>query len=259
MILEGAELEWDVFSKTLLKKHIQDFVDYFTPGAKVVRLVEGQLQTRVDSSFEPREVRCDVVVEVELAGQKFLEHYECQSTRQTGMAKRMLGYGYELERDHELYSLSAAVYTRPMKNLPERILTWSIPCGADGGRREVLRYEHEVLDLCNTPVEEFRKLNKDGFRPLMLLAEGGATTAVLDEVLDALYEHDCQDAIAIAIVFASRVLTSENLLQDQSPWVISIPLVLSAMPYDKITELLHKHYSQQIRSNRIQVGTKSPL
>lgn len=92
-------------------------------------------------------------------------------------------------------------------------MTWSIPCGTDGERREVLRYEHEVLDVCNTPVEEFRKLNKDGFRPLMLLAKGGATTAVLDEVLDTLHEHDCPDALAIAIVFASRVLTVEKDLE----------------------------------------------
>jgi hypothetical protein len=62
-------------------------------------------------------------------------------------------------------------------------------------------------------VEHFRQIDKDGFRPFMLLARGGATFEVLEEVLDTLQEHGAFEAMAIALIFASKVLKSPRDIQ----------------------------------------------
>src|SRR6266851_4469336 len=202
-----ANLDWDVFCKALVKENIQDFIDYFAPEAVFVRFIEGQLQTLVVGLFDPREIRCDLVVEVRRGRRRFIIHVEFQSTKNGKMARRVLGYGFELERDHHLMAYSVVIYTQHFKKLPSPIVKWRIPLHPEQEDQECLHFEHGVLDVCNMPVEEFRKLNKDGFRPLMLLCKGGATTEVLDEVLEALREHKRLEALAVAITFASRVLT----------------------------------------------------
>jgi len=202
-----ANLDWDVFCKALVKENIQDFIDYFAPEAVFVRFIEGQLQTLVVGLFDPREIRCDLVVEVRRGRRRFIIHVEFQSTKNGKMARRVLGYGFELERDHHLMAYSVVMYTQHFKKLPSPIVKWRIPLHPEQEDQECLHFEHGVLDVCNMPVEEFRKLNKDGFRPLMLLCKGGATTEVLDEVLEALREHKRLEALAVAITFASRVLT----------------------------------------------------
>ncbi len=200
-------MDWDVFCKALVKENIQDFIDYFAPEAVFVRFIEGQLQTLVVGLFDPREIRCDLVVEVRRGRRRFIIHVEFQSTKNGKMARRVLGYGFELERDHHLMAYSVVMYTQHFKKLPSPIVKWRIPLHPEQEDQECLHFEHGVLDVCNMPVEEFRKLNKDGFRPLMLLCKGGATTEVLDEVLEALREHKRLEALAVAITFASRVLT----------------------------------------------------
>jgi len=203
-------LDWDVFCKALVKENVQDFIDYFAPGAVFVRFIEGQLQTLVVGPFDPREIRCDLVVEVRRGRRRFIIHVEFQSTKNGKMARRVLGYGFELERDHHLMAYSVVMYTEHFKKLPSPVVKWRIPLHPEQEDQECLHFEHGVLDVCNMPIEEFRKLDKDGFRPLMLLCEGGATTKVLDEVLEALREHKRPEALAVAMTFASRVFKSKQ-------------------------------------------------
>ena len=92
VIMVEEPLNWDVICKALIKDCIQDFIDYFAPGAKFVKFVEGQLQTSVNGPFQPREIRADLVPGVELDGQHYLHHYELQSTKNQKIAPRLLDY-----------------------------------------------------------------------------------------------------------------------------------------------------------------------
>jgi len=203
-----------VWCKALLKECVQDFIDYYAPGAGFVRFAEGQLQTPVSGSLEDaREIRCDVAVEVKIGRRHFLLHFEFQSTKQKGIATRLLDYSRGLTREHKLIANSITVYTRPFKNLPRGPLRQCIPTASVEVEREILNFNFDTLDVCSTPVEAFRDIGKDGFRPFMLLARGGATFEVLEEVLESLWKHKRTEAAAVAIFFAGTVFKSKKDLE----------------------------------------------
>lgn len=207
-VLEGC-LSWDMFCKALLKERPQDFLAYFVPGARFVRVCEGQLQTRLDGPREPREIRGDIVIEAEREDQPFLMGVEWQSSKDAKIDERLLGYSYEATRLHNLPMLSVVVYTRPVNDVPTAPLICSIPGDPIPGGCPALWFDFVSLDVCNQPVEEFRKCDLDGFRPLMLLCKDGANGDVLEEVLARLQESKRTEAIAATLFFAGKVLTSE--------------------------------------------------
>lgn len=103
-------MNWDGYSKLLLKECPQDFVTYFAPGAIYVGMRETQFQTRHDGPFDPREIRSDVVLEAQYDGLPFLLHVEWQATEDPKMDERLLGYNHEANRLHKLAVLSCVIY-----------------------------------------------------------------------------------------------------------------------------------------------------
>lgn len=119
----------DLLCKVLLKEHTQDFVSYFAPDAHFVRLRDGQMQTRADSSQDQREMRADILAEVRRGGRPFLINFEWQSSRDVRMDERLLGYSYEGTRLHHLAVLPCVIYTQPVGKVPQAPLRRSIPTG----------------------------------------------------------------------------------------------------------------------------------
>jgi hypothetical protein len=209
--LEGS-LSWDLFCKALVKECAQDFVAYFAPNALYVGMRETQLQTRVDGLLDSREIRGDIVLEAELVGKHFFVDIEWQSTKDTKMDERLLGYSCEITRTQGRNVLPCVIYTQPVSKIPQAPLERSIPINRAPGERPMIWFDFESLDLCNTPVEDLRALNLDAFCVLMLLCEDGGTPAILEEILERLLKNldKRKESIAAAFFFAGKVLTSEE-------------------------------------------------
>lgn len=203
-------MSWDLFCKALLKECAQDFVTYFAPGAHFVGMRECQLQTRLDGPFDPREMRADIAIEAERTGLPFLLNVEWQSSRDDEMAERLLGYSYEITRLHKQVVLSTVVYTCPIGELPRAPLVRAIPGEGVPGGSPALWFNFVCLDVCNKEVATLRALDLDAFSVLMLLCKDGGTSAILEEVLARLLEHQRKEAISVALFFAGKVLTSEE-------------------------------------------------
>ncbi len=204
---------WDMFCKALFKECAQDFIDYFLPGAKFVEMRECQLQTGVDGPFDPREIRGDVVPAAERGGKLLLFNLEWQSSKDEKMDERLLGYSFELTRLHDLPVRSAVIYTHPVSRVPKAPLVRSIPGPALPQGNVAIWFNFISLEVCEQRTETFRTLDLDAFAVLMLLCKDGRTPAILDEVLERLFQRrqQRQEAIATAFFFASQVFkTSED-------------------------------------------------
>jgi hypothetical protein len=196
-------VNWDVYSKLLLKECPQDFVSYCVPGARFVSMRETQFQTRAKSAYRPREMRGDTLIEAELHDQHFLIHVEWQSDKDQEMDIRLLGYCYEATRLHKLPVLSVVIYLQAVSDVPQGPLDQRIPTG-----RRLLWFDFDSLEIREQSVEEFRRLNLDAFCMLMPLCKDGATYEVLEEVLERLEKRNRKELVSIARFFAGKVLTS---------------------------------------------------
>ena len=196
-------MNWDIYSKLLLKECPQDFVSYCVPGARFVSMRETQFQTQAKSSYRSREMRGDVVIEVELHGRYFLIHVEWQSEKDNEMDLRLLGYCYEATRLHKLPVLSVVIYLQAVSEVPKGPLDQRIPTG-----RRTLWFDFDNLELREQSVEAFRQLDLDAFYMLMLLCKDGARYEVLEEVLERLEKRNRKELISIARFFAGKVFPS---------------------------------------------------
>lgn len=208
-------MSWDLFCKALVKECAQDFVAYFAPNAHYIGMRETQSQTRVDGPIDPREIRGDIVLEAELVGEHFFVGVEWQSTKDAKMDERLLGYSHEITRTQRLNVLPCVIYTQPVSNIPRAPLERSIPIDHAPGKRPMVWFDFESLDLHTTPAENLRVRNLDAFFVLMLLCEDGGTPATLDEVLERLLKrkNERKESIATAIFFAGKVFKSEEDLK----------------------------------------------
>jgi hypothetical protein len=198
-------LSWDIHTKLLLKECPQDFVTYFAPGARYVCMRETQFQTRVDSTYEQREMRGDLVIEAEEDGEHFLIGPEIQSTKDAKMAERLLGYSYEATRISGLNIVSGVFYLRRVSDAPQPPLKREIP----NGFRSIW-FNYFSVEIGEKLVEEFRRLNLDGFRPWMVLCKDGARCEVIEEVLNYLQSRKRANLILLTKFYADMVLTSDD-------------------------------------------------
>ncbi len=196
-------MSWDIYSKILLKECPQDFVTFFAPGARFIRMRETQFQTRGDSPYNPREMRGDTVIEADYESQGFLIDVEWQTEKDEKMDERLLGYNYEATRLHGLNVLSAVIYLQNVNDVPAAPLDRALPSG-----RRMLWFDFDCLKLCDEKVATFRQLDLDGFAPLMLLCKDGATEEILEEVLARLEKREGKELLFVTLFFASKVLKS---------------------------------------------------
>ena len=201
-------MSWDVHTKLLLKECPQDFVSYFTPGARYIGMRETQYQTRLDSPHEKRELRSDLLIEAEENGQHFLIDPEIQSTKDEGMDERLLGYNYEGTRLHKMNVLSSVFYLRPVSKAPRPPLERSIPNGFKS-----LWFNFMSIEIAEKSVDDFRQLDLDGFRPWMVLCKDGASREVVDEVLTYLQSRGRGNLILLTKFYADMVFTKDDDVQ----------------------------------------------
>lgn len=205
-------MSWDLFCKALVKECPQDFVTYFAPNARFTGMNETNLQTRVDGPLDPREIREDVILGAELLGTHFLIGVEWQSSKDSHMDERLLGYSYEVTRVQSLNMLPCVIYTRPVNNIPRAPLERHIPIDHTPGKRRMIWFDFESLDLCNMLVKDLQAYDLDAFFVPSLLCKDGGTPATLETVLRRLLRrsNERKESIAAAFFFAGEVLKSDE-------------------------------------------------
>jgi hypothetical protein len=194
----------------LLKECPQDFVTYFSPGARFVRMRETQFQTREEGSLDSREIRGDSMLEAEHSGKPFLIGVEWQTTKDSEMHVRLLDYNCESTRLHNLTVLSCVIYIKRAHEPPRPPLERVLPDNSP-----IMWFDYRNLELAEKTVEEFRQLNLDGFRPLMLFCKDGQTLEVLEEVLTYLERKKKGVLVSLTQCFATMVFTS----QEEKAWL----------------------------------------
>lgn len=205
-------MSWDLIGKALAKECAQDFFDYFAPSAKYIGLRNGQLQTRMGGPFRGREIRADNVLEGVRGGERILMNIEWQSTRDGEIDERLLFYSCELTRESDLVVLPVAIHLQPISEPPPSPLTRVLPGDPLPWGNELITFHFISFQVYDMPVEELRAIDRDAFSVLMLLSKGGATRAVLDEVLERLFQRkdERRDSIIAAFFFADKVMASEE-------------------------------------------------
>ncbi len=188
--------EWDDSLKMLINDNSQDFVTWLFSGAKAT----GKLLTQ----FKKRTIDADALVEAIQDGDRFLAHFEFQSTNDPRIAERLLEYNFEARRVHMLPVYSSVIYLKSDGEVPKPPLIWKIP-----GDREVLRFHYLSIELGELYTEEIRRTGRVGLLPLLLLTKDGARHEVVEEVITGLEVAEQYDLLPITKLLASLVLKSE--------------------------------------------------
>jgi len=188
--------EWDDSLKMLINDNSQDFVTWLFSGAKAT----GKLLTQ----FKKRTIDADALVEAIQYGDRFLAHFEFQSTNDPRIAERLLEYNFEARRVHMLPVYSSVIYLKSDGEVPKPPLIWKIP-----GDREVLRFHYLSIELGELYTEEIRRTGRVGLLPLLLLTKDGARHEVVEEVITGLEVAEQYDLLPITKLLASLVLKSE--------------------------------------------------
>jgi hypothetical protein len=120
-------------------------------------------------------------------------------------------------------------------------------------------YAGGMEDVCATPVEEFRRLDKDGFRAFIPLCQGGANIDLIEEeVLEPLRQHNCTEALAVAFIFAGRVLKRPEDLQRLERKRNMVDDLLKDNPiYQKMMEEATERVEKNIRAEDIEAMVRA--
>lgn len=188
--------DWDDSLKMLVNDNSQDFVTWLFKGAKAT----GKVLTQ----FKKRTIDADALVEAIQEGDRFLAHFEFQSTNDPGIAERLLEYNFEARRVHKLPVYSCVIYLRSDGEVPKPPLVWNIPDG-----REVLRFHYLSIELGELFTEEIRRVGRVGLLPLLILTKDGARHEVVEEVITGLEVAEQYDLLPITKLLASLVFRSE--------------------------------------------------
>lgn len=193
---------WDLYLKRLVWESPQDFVSLLLPGARYIRRREGQFQTRARQrgTFPTRELRLDGILEVEYVKQRILVNVEFQSTKDTNIGERLLGYSYEATRAHKLPVYSCVIYPRHVFEPPQAPYEWYI-----AGIGVLMGFIYQSLELAEMPLEELEQKQLVGLAPLLVCTKGGATQAVVERAITQLEAAHKVESLALLRLIATLV------------------------------------------------------
>src|SRR6266513_1148526 len=177
--------DWDDSLKMFIGENAQDFVSWLFEGAEAT----GKLLTE----FKKRTVDADALIEASWDGDRFLAHFEFQSTNDPNIAERLLEYNFEARRAHKLPVYSCVIYLKNDGDVPKSPLVWTIPNG-----QEVLRYHYLSIEFDKIVTEEIRQTGRVGLLP-----------QVVEEIITRLEAAKQYNLLPITELLASLVFKSE--------------------------------------------------
>ena len=188
--------DWDDSLKMFIGENAQDFVSWLFEGAEAT----GKLLTE----FKKRTIDADALIEAFQYGNRFLAHFEFQSSNDPNIAERLLEYNFEARRTHKLPIYSCVIYLKNNGDVPKPPLVWTIPSG-----QEVLRFHYLSIEFDKIVTEEIRRTGRVGLLPLMLLTRDGARHEVVEEIITRLEAAKQYNLLSITELLASLVYKSE--------------------------------------------------
>ncbi|MFL5697493.1 MAG: Rpn family recombination-promoting nuclease/putative transposase [Ktedonobacteraceae bacterium] len=189
--------DWDDSLKMFIGENAQDFVSWLFEGAEAT----GKLLTE----FKKRTVDADALIEASWDGDRFLAHFEFQSTNDPNIAERLLEYNFEARRAHKLPVYSCVIYLKNDGDVPKSPLAWTIPNG-----QEVLRFHYLSIEFDKIVTGEIRQTGRVGLLPLMLLTKDGARHEVVEEIITRLEAAKQYNLLPITELLASLVFKSQS-------------------------------------------------
>lgn len=191
--------DWDDSIKIYIRENAQDLITWLWRGAQVRR----HLQTE----YKIRTIDADSMLEIELEddGKGMLFHIEVQSTRDLTIAQRLLQYSVEANHQHDLPVYSCVIYLRDVGEVPKSPLRWH---RLDG--QEILRFDYLSIELAKIPIEELRATGLVGLKPLFVLAKGGSTHSIMEEVATELGEAQQFGLLSMSKMFADLIFGDED-------------------------------------------------
>lgn len=191
--------DWDDSIKIYIRENAQDLITWLWKGAQVRRYLQ--------TEFKVRTIDADSMLEIELEndGKGMLFHIEVQSTRDLTIPQRLLQYSVAANHQHGLPVYSCVIYLRDVGEVPKSPLRWH---RLDG--QEILRFDYLSIELAKIPIEELRATGLVGLKPLFVLAKGGATHSVMEEVATELGEAQQFGLLSMSKMFADLVFRDQD-------------------------------------------------
>jgi hypothetical protein len=137
-------------------------------------------------------------------GERFLVHIEFQSTNDPNIGERLLEYSFDAKREHKLPVYSCVIYLRDYGDVQQPPMHWEVANGL-----EVLQFHYRSIELGKIHIEDFRQTRRVGLLPLLILAKGGATYEVVEEVIAELEAAEKPELLPITELLASLVFKNE--------------------------------------------------
>jgi predicted transposase YdaD len=185
---------WDDSFKILLSENPQDFVTLVMP--------EAQFQDKLLTEFTGRKATADGLFKITVQGKPALLHIEVQSTNELAMPERILNYALRAKQEHQRDVYSCVIYLREQGVVPPSPLQWP-----EFNGHPTLTFHYLVLEVYNMQPEQVRQWGLPGLLPLLLLAKGGATHKIAEEVvtgLEAMGRHKTLPAVEILLSLLFR-------------------------------------------------------
>jgi predicted transposase/invertase (TIGR01784 family) len=207
---------WDESMKALVRANPQAFVSWLIPNAKFIK------EHREKLKGWDQEV--DILLEVQINGEKMLLHVEFQTYNDTTMPERLLRYNIAARYEHELPVLSFVIYLLKDGNIVPSPLRWTVPTG-----QEVLQFHFHSIEIGDLSPEDIRSTGEVNLLPLLPLTKGGTTRNIVSSMLRELDVPEHKELALLGFKLASLVFKRKN--QDDLDWLIR--------SFKKMHDILH--------------------
>jgi predicted transposase YdaD len=195
---------WDNFTKRIFGARPQDFVSWLLPGAVFLDKTSVELKTLT------RTVTSDMLYKVQYNGRIIILHIEFQRRPEAGMEKRIWEYNVLATLEHNCPVYSFVIYLSPGGKIADPPLVWQHP-----GEEIIHYFRYWQIKLWETPIEDLRATGLPGLLPLCVLAKDGKQREVAKQTFQDLWQQQEKVLLALALSFASLVLTKD----DEAAWL----------------------------------------
>ena len=197
--------DWDDAIKVFISENAQDLLELiYGRQIRVKRKLQTELKVRTieaDALLESGVIE----LEAEEDDEPLIYHIEAQSTYDPMMPERLLRYAVAAHGEHGLYVCSCVIYLRDVGEVQPPPLSWQLKSG-----RNLLAYDYTNVELAKIPLEEIKQTGKLSLLPLLVLSKGGASQAVMKEVVSELAQARKSNYLFMAKLFADLVFTEDE-------------------------------------------------
>lgn len=196
---------WDESMKTLVRANPQAFVNWLIPRAKFIK------EHREKLKGWDQEV--DILLEVQINGERMLLHIEFQTYNDATMAERLLRYNIAARYEHGLPVLSFVIYLLKDGNIVPSPLRWRVPTG-----QEVLLFHFYSVEIGELSPEDIRSTGEVNLLPLLPLTRGGDTRNIVSNMLRELDIPEHRELALLDFKLASLIFKRKS--REDLDWLI---------------------------------------